>query len=386
MIIRGVSAKEIKDSRGDATIEVLIETNVGKFSSSAPNGKSKGKYEAKPYKKSLEEDIKSLEKLTDYFSSEHLEKFEDLRRIEDIVVGHIGANTLFALESSALKAIAHEQKKEVWQIVNSDDKKIPRFVGNTIGGGLHSEEIIDRHPDFQEFLLIPDEGTAEKNFKKNIESKKYVEEFLMKKDKKFSGKKNDENAWATSLNEKDVLEILFKTGSPLGVDAAASSFYKRRKYLYQNPPLKRDAKEQFMYVYNLIKNFKLLYVEDPFDETDFESFSLLLKKVGNSALIVGDDLTVTNYERVKKAIKEKSINALLMKPNQNGSLIDFSRIVHLAKENDLKIIFSHRSGETMENILSDLAVGFGADFIKCGITGDEREAKIKRIIEIEKKF
>ena len=386
MIIKKVGAKKIKDSRGEDTIEVSINTNVGKFSSSAPNGKSKGKYEAKTYKKNLEGDIKSLNDLSEYFSSEHLEKFEDLRRIEDIVKGHVGANTLFALESSALKAISKEQKKEVWEIINSDSKTIPRFVGNAIGGGLHSDKIIDKRPDFQEFLLISNEGNAKKNFDKNLESKESLEEDLIRKDKKFSKKKNDENAWATSLNEKEVLEILKKLNIPLGVDIAASSFYKRKKYLYENPPLKRDAKEQLMYLYNLIKNFNLFYVEDPFDEEDFESFAELLKRVGDKTLIVGDDLTVTNYSRVKKAIEKKSINALLMKPNQNGSLIDFSRIFELAKENGLKIIFSHRSGETAEDILADLAVGFGADFIKCGITGKERLAKIKRIIEIEKQI
>jgi enolase len=101
-------------------------------------------------------------------------------------------------------------------------------------------------------------------------------------------------------------------------------------------------------------------------------------------MVVGDDLTVTNYKRLKKAIEMNSINAILMKPNQNGSLIDVAKVAQLAKDNGIKMIFSHRSGETMENILADVAFGFGADFIKCGITGDVREAKIKRLIEIEK--
>lgn len=383
MIIKGVDAKEIKDSRGDPTIEVTIETDVGKFSSSAPNGKSKGKYESKPYKKSIEEDIKSLKKLSDYFSTEYLEKFDDLRRIEDIVKGHIGANTLFALESAALKAIAKEQKKEIWQIINPKAKKIPRLVGNCIGGGLHSELIDDKRPDFQEFLLIPKPNSTVESFKLNTEAKKLTENILKKKDSKFKSKKNDENAWMTSLNEKEVLSILMETKIPLGLDIASSGFYKRKKYHYKNPPLDRTEGEQLMYISNLIRNFNLLYVEDAFDEENFESFSKLLK-IHPDTLIVGDDLTVTNYGRLKKAIEMKAINALIMKPNQNGSLIDVKRVALLAKEHNIKMIFSHRSGETMENILADLAFGFEADFIKCGITGDVREAKIKRLIEIEK--
>jgi enolase len=101
-------------------------------------------------------------------------------------------------------------------------------------------------------------------------------------------------------------------------------------------------------------------------------------------LIVGDDLTVTNYDKLKKAIESKSINAIIVKPNQTGSLLDVSQVCKIAKDNNVKIVFSHRSGETEENILADLAFGFGADFFKCGIIGKEREAKLKRLIEIEK--
>ena len=153
MIIKEVYGKIIKDSRKDQTIEVTIKTNVGKFSASAPNGKSKGKNEAKPYIKSIQKDVESLGKLSDYFSEEHIEKFSDLRRIEDIVKGHIGANTLFAFESAVLKAVSKEQKKEIWQLINPDAKKIPRIVGNSAEGGMHS--LSTKKPDFQEFLLIP---------------------------------------------------------------------------------------------------------------------------------------------------------------------------------------------------------------------------------------
>jgi enolase len=179
------------------------------------------------------------------------------------------------------------------------------------------------------------------------------------------------------------LDILKKTKLAIGIDVAASTFYKRKNYNYKNPVFKRTIEEQMEYLSNLIKNFNIYYVEDPFDENDFESFAKLLKRFPDR-LIVGDDLTATNPKRSEKAIKMKSINAIIIKPNQIGSLIEVKEVCELAKKNNIKIVFSHRSGETEETILADLAFGFGADFFKCGITGKEREVKIKRLIEIEK--
>lgn len=391
MIIKAVDAKSILNSRGEKTIQIFIKTDFGNFSASAPQGKSTGKHEAKPYRKSLEEDIKTIKKFSDYFSEEILEKFDDLKRIEDIVEGHVGANTLFALESAALKALAKEMKKEIWELVDSSHDffakakkpKFPRLVGNCIGGGKHSAG--GKRPDFQEFLLIPSMKSVKENFGKNNKLKEEVKYLLKNKDNKFKGEKNDEDAWSTSLNEKEVFDILKKLEMPIGVDAAASSFFKRKKYHYENPKLDRTKEEQFEYISNLVKNFGIFYVEDPFEEEDFESFAKLLKKFPSS-LIVGDDLTVTNVKRLEKAIHLKSINAVIVKPNQNGSLIEVKRVCELAKKNNIKIVFSHRSGETKEDILADLAFGFQADFFKCGITGREREAKMKRLIEIERSF
>src|SRR3989339_82313 len=318
MIVQGVSAKEILDSREEKTIFVTIKTNLGDFSASAPNGKSKGKFEKKIYKKNLETDIKTLEKFNDYFTEEIIDKFDDLRRIEDILEGHVGGNTILAFEFALLKALAKEQKKEIWELINPNAKKFPRLVGNCIGGGLHSNIKGAKKPDFQEFLLIPDTKTVKEAWELNKKAKKEAEELLKNADKKFKSEKNDEDAWITSLNEKQVLEILSK-----------------------------------------------------------------LTKLFPNRLIVGDDLTVTNQKRLEQAIREKSINALIVKPNQCGSLIEVKNVVKLARKNNLKIIFSHRSGETEESILADLAFGFQADFFKSGITGKEREVKIKRLIEIE---
>lgn len=384
VIVKEVSAREISDSRKDKTILVSIVTNVGSFSASAPTGKSTGKYEAVPYKKSLSEDIKTLQEFSGYFSKDIIEKFEDLRRIEDIIEGHLGANTSFALESAILKALAKEQKKEIWQLINPDATKFPRLVGNCIGGGKHSDTE-GKKPDFQEFLLIPDKKTVKEALNVLADSKKHTEYLLKKRDKNFKGKKNDEDAWMTSLNDKEVLDVLSEIKIPIGIDVAASGFFKRKKYHYENPLLKRTGEEQEGYLSNLLGNYNIIYMEDPFDEDDFKSFAELKKKFPNR-MIVGDDLTTTNQKRLEKAIKNKSISAIIVKPNQIGSLSKVKQVCEFAKKNNVKIVFSHRSGETEEDILADLAFGFQAEFLKCGITGKERESKIKRLIEIQKDF
>jgi len=397
VIVKGVSAKSILDSRKDKTIFIKIKTDVGDFSASAPNGKSTGKHEAKSYKKSLDGDIKTIKDFKDYFSQEVIENFNDLKRIEDIVDRHVGANTLFALESAVLKALAKEQKKEIWELINFDAKKsklkFPRLVGNCIGGGKHAELIDGKKPDFQEFLLIPECDSVIQSQNINKSAKVNAQIILENVDEKFKGKKSDEYAWMTSLDDKRVLEVLKDLKDNIyderklyldeGLDVAASSFYKRKKYHYNNPMLQRVDDEQLGYLSNLIKNFHLLYIEDPFGEEEFESFAKLLKKFPDR-LIVGDDLIVTNSKRLEKAIKMKSVNAIIVKPNQCGSLLEVRRVCELAKENNIKIVFSHRSGETDETILADLAFGFQADFFKCGIEGDVREGKINRLIEIEK--
>ena len=377
MKINSVSGRAILDSRKEKTILVSISTDVGSFSASAPTGKSTGKHEAKTYRKNLEGDIKKLKDFSDYFSEEEFTCFDCLEKVEETLDRQIGGNTMFALESAVLKAIASEKGKEVWELINPKAKRHPFLLGNVIGGGKHSSS--ERKPDFQEFLLIS------KSLEKLKRAKVEAEELLKKFDDKFKSKKNDENAWMTSLNEKIVLDIMYRLKNKfkiqIGLDIAASSYYKRKKYHSLNPKLDRDAEEQLGYVSNLVKNYEILYIEDGFGEDEFEDFAKLLKKFPNR-LIVGDDLTTTNLKRLEKAIDKKSISGIIVKPNQIGSLVEVKKVCELARENKIKIVFSHRSGETEESILADLAFGFGADYFKCGIDGKEREAKLERLGKI----
>ena len=372
MIIKEVGARAVKDSRGENTIEV----SVNSIKASSPSGKSTGIYETKPYRKSLKWNVNFFNK-TKEFDNLEINSFGDLKKVEKLLkkklklknVKEFGANALFAFESAVLKALAKDKGIELWQVINSKAKKFPTPVGNAVGGGLHSSN--KNKPEFQEFLLIP----KEKSFSKNV---KVMNRIYSKLKTKL---KNDEGAWQTSLSNEEVFETLSKFKNiRFGTDVAASGFYKKGKYCYKEN--KFDKKGQINYVNDLIKKYNLFYVEDALEEEDFSGFS----KVKSKNLVVGDDLTATQINRLKKAIRKKSVNAMIIKPNQNGSLLEVKKVFEICKRNKIRTIMSHRSGETLDNALADYSFGFGADYIKCGISTKWREAKLKRMVEIERKL
>jgi enolase len=379
MKIKEVKARIILDSRKEKTIEV----SVNNCKSSAPSGKSTGKYENPSYNSGIETDFIFVNNLK---IDEDIKKFEDLAKIEKIVSRKVGANTLFALEASILKALAKEQGKELWQILNSKAQKFPRILSNTIGGGCHSSGI---KPDFQEFLIVCDKNPAEGR-EQNLNSYYEAGEILENLNKRTG--KNDENAWQTSLSNEQTLEIMKDVQENIfdetavhmdvGLDIAASQFCKGEKYYYLNDKKILSRQEQIDYVAELSKKFNLTYIEDPLDEEDFDGFAELKKKT--NCLIVGDDLTVTNLERLKKAIKNKSIGGMIIKPNQTGSLIEVKNVIDLCKKNKIFTIMSHRSGETLDSTISDLAFAWACDFIKTPVIGKERVVKVDRLVEIEK--
>jgi len=374
MLIKEVRACKIKDSRGDYTIEV----SVNKARASSPSGKSRGKHETKPYKKSIDWNIKFLN--TTKFDLE-INSFSDLKKVESFIekkakikdAKQFGADALFALESAVLKALAKSQKKQLWQIINPKAKCFPVPLGNAIGGGLHSKKF-KVHPTIQEFLIIPGEKSAAKNVK--------VMQTVYKHLKKISKSKsvNDEGALQVPLSDEDILDILYMYIGVvrIGLDVAATSFYKKGSYCYKNKCL--DRKAQIYYINHLIKKYKLLYVEDPLEEEDFSGFT----KISKNTMVCGDDLTATHKNRLKKAIRNKSINAMIIKPNQNGSLVELKEIFEICRKHKIKTVLSHRSGETMDDALADYAFGFQADFIKTGISTKWRKVKLTRLIKIEK--
>lgn len=380
MNIKKVGAKVVKDSRNENTILVWIETSKGTFSTISPNGKSTGKYEVKPYLRNLKKEIEYIKKLN--VNKLNIKKFDDLIKVEKYV--KLGGNSLFALEASLLKSLAKEKDLELYEFLGG--KKIYiGSVGNAIGGGLHSKGINNKKPDFQEFHFI----SKNKNFYENVKTNNIAYNLLKKILK--SKKTNDEGALETELSNEEVLDIMkyvkdimIKKGFKLdiGLDIAASSFFNK-KYFYNNPKMVLNREKQIEYVGDLIEKYNLFYIEDALEENDFEGFNLLMKKFKNKCLIVGDDLITTNPDRLKKAIKNKSINAVIVKPNQIGSMIKVKEVIDICKKNKIKTIISHRSGESEDYTIADLGVGFDVDFIKTGIYGKVRESKLKRLVDIE---
>jgi len=401
-IERGV-ARIIRNSRREKTVEISFKTHIGTFVSSAPSGKSKGKSEVPDYN---ERGIGWSTKLANDFLRRLTHKNVILKDISELAelekrikeyerdFGKLGGNVVYAIETALLKACAKENKKQLWEFVlgSKNHKKInfPMPVGNCIGGGLHSAGVKGKKPDFQEFLLIPKEETFSKAVSKNIHAYFYAKRLVKKKQRSLFMKGNDESAWNTGLSNEETLQVLSEVASKyslrIGLDVASSSFCDNKGYYqYQNKKLIRDRTEQVEYMTLLAKKFNIFYLEDPLMEDDFSGFKELSENLKNTkTMVVGDDLTTTNPKRVERAFRANSISAMIVKPNQIGSLIEVKKVMDFCKKNKIKTIFSHRSGETMDDALADYAVGFQADFIKTGIFGKERLVKLRRVMEIEK--
>jgi enolase len=401
MFVQEVKPVLIRNSRKEKTIQIEVKTFEGKFFASAPSGKSKGKSEVAPYNsKGIVRSMKMLKVFCKKLENKNfmIKKVDDLKQLVELMkrfearFGNFGGNVYYAIETAFLKAAAANTKRELWELINDDvneglKPKMPMPIGNCIGGGLHSKKIKGKRPDFQEFLLIPREKTYSHAVTVNLRAYEYARKLLR------ANTKNDENAWMTAKTNEEVLDILKLVGKKyklrIGLDVAASSFYEKGYYRYQNKELIRDKVDQSDYIEKLIKKYNLFYVEDGMQEEDFSGFKELLnlvKEEKKKTMIVGDDLTTTNIRLVRRAINSGSINAMIVKPNQIGSIMEVKKVVEFCKKHDIKMIFSHRSGETMDDSLADYCVGFGGQFMKAGIFGRERLIKMRRVMEIEKRL
>ncbi len=386
MQIKSVKAVKIKDSNNKDAIEVIINN---KFKGSSPSGTSTGKYEVYPYSsKGINFSINFVNNiLNKQLKNVELATFEDLEILESGLWDYdnsnnlsvIGGNTVIALEYALLKAMF---PKGVFKGL-SDKFSIPMPLGNVIGGGKHAKNSCD----IQEFLLLP---TAD-SFKEAANANRLAHEIT---GRILNSKQDQESAWTRKAGTDQILELLKdvteqvekKTGVKisLGMDVAASSIYSKRKYHYENFSKSRkefslSINEQAEWINSLIKRYKIKYVEDAFEENDFNSFG----KLNDSALISGDDLICTNLDRLKRAVGK--INAVIVKPNQIGSLIETKKVIDFALKNNITPVFSHRAGETLDTTICHLAVAWQVPIVKFGIKGAYREAKLNEIARIESK-
>ena len=388
MLIEDVLYRIVFDSRGNPTVEceVFAENCYGR--AIAPSGASTGTHEAvvvDPFKaEEIEEKVSKALIGLSIFDQREIDK--TLREIDGTEnFSNIGGNFAITASLACAKAAANALGIPLFQYLGGAfAEEFPYPLGNVIGGGKHAEG----STSIQEFLIIP---VGAKNFFEaqltNTRVHKKIREIL--KEKGIFAAKGDEGAWACQISDEEAFEILSEAISRvedehgikvrMGIDVAASELWDGTHYVYKDKKL--TSEEQISYMAELIDRYNLLYVEDPLHEEDFEGFAELTKQV--KAMVCGDDLLVTNVKRIKKAIEVGSVNTVLIKPNQIGTLSDTVDAVNLAKDAGWDVVFSHRSGETEDEYLAHLALAFNATLIKTGVVGGERIAKLNELIRLE---
>ncbi len=391
MKIQELKIRKILASNTKFTLEVEGRINEFRERASVPFGTSRGKHEAVYLP--INSAMISFEKVKKSLLRENFEDVKDVDKTLRIIDGtenfsKIGANVALAISYVCAKLFAKIEEKEIYEYISEiarTEPSIPRPICNVIGGGKHGGST-----EIQEFHILP---IHEKSFSESISTiaRKYTEiaEELKKTDPFFSHSRNLESAWLTSFTHEKILEVLEKFSNEdyrIGIDFAASHLWdeKFQRYVYPFLGAKLNIQQQVNFVSSLLRDYPITFVEDPFEEDDFISFSTLTSLFPGK-IICGDDLYATNVKRLRKGIEFKSSNAVLIKPNQVGTITDTIEFVKLAKRHNIVCVMSHRSGETEEIILSHLAVGLGCDFFKLGI-GGERAVKINEILRIEERF
>lgn len=402
--IRKVVARELFDSRGNPTVETEVWTDksVGRFI--VPSGASTGEYEAVELRdggnrflgKGVQKAVKNVNDIIgpkvigmDVLDQETLDKtMIELDGTPN--KGKLGANAILSVSIAALKAAAMAEGKHVFQYIGNNTK-LPNPSLNIINGGKHAGGDLA----IQEFMIIPHGfPTIREGLRGASEVYHYLKKFLKEKYGASAINVGDEGGFAPPLDfASDAISAIetaienagYQIGKEIsvGLDPAASEFFKDGKYHVDTKKLTPD--EMVDYYVDLVKQHPIItLIEDPFEENAFDTFAALVKKIGSNIDIVGDDLTVTNVNRIETAIKQQSMNYLLLKVNQIGTFTESKAAFDLSKKQGWGVMISHRSGETEDSFIADLAVGLGAEKIKSGAPArSERLAKYNQLMRIE---
>jgi len=395
-LVTEVRLRRVLDSRGNATVEADVNTESGGFGrAAAPSGASTGAYEA--VERPAEEAIARARELA-------IPRIEgqvyagDQRGVDRALRGadgtedfsEIGANSAVAISMAAAKAGADVAGLPLYQHLGGAFRgdSFPTPLGNVVGGGEHAADATH----IQEFLAAPvgAPSVTDAAFA-NAEVHATVAEILA--DRGHAAGKGDEGAWAPAIDDAAAFEIvdeaIERTSDAvgfeirMGLDVAATELFDDEAGGYRYGDATRAPDEQIDYVASLVEEYDLVYVEDPLTEDDFEGFAALTDRVPDDTLVCGDDLFVTNVERIRRGIDEGAANSVLVKPNQIGTLSDAFDAVELATRGGYDAVISHRSGETEDTTIAHLAVATDAPFVKTGAVGGERTAKLNELIRIE---
>jgi len=390
-----IQLRKILDSRGNPTVEADIYTETGFGRSAAPSGASTGLYEAKV----VEPDVAIEHALKNLVPSLIGEDSRDQINIDGILrdvdgtgnFSTIGANVAVAISLANARAAASSLGIELFQYLGGAFvPTLPLPIGNVIGGGAHA----DNATEIQEFLVVATgaSGPTEAVFSNAAVHRKIRD--LLKERGKSCGK-GDEGAWAPQVIDAEAFELVNEAVSTIsddldisiriGLDMAASQlWHEDGTYHYRDKA--RTTEEQIAYVCELVDRYDLIYVEDPLHEEDFSGFADLTTQVGDRCLVCGDDLFVTSSSRIVQGIEQGSANCVLIKPNQVGTLSDTFEAIHLAHSSGMDTVMSHRSGETTDMTIAHLATAFRCIFLKTGVVGGERTAKLNELIRIEEQI
>lgn len=398
--ITSINERLVFNSRGDKTIEIdVVSDNHYLGRACAPSGASVGLYEAQSF---IENDPqKTIEKFRSIKGKFIGLDSGDLKSIDDILKSYdrsptysnIGGSVAYAITIASIDSASKSLGLPFYKILNPKIDKInfPFPLGNMLGGGAHAGS---GTPDLQEYLVCPIGAKSifealEINSKIHKELKKELEKI----DHKFTGGKGDEGAWAPNIDNDKAIETLenvirncgydIKNEVRLGIDFASSSLWNPEKkvYEYKRHGKMRTAEDQLDYADQLIKQYNLIYAEDPLNEEDFDGMSRLTL-LNPHCLVTGDDLLVTSKERVERAIQKHSCTGAILKVNQAGSLYDSLLFAKKCNDNDIKIITSHRSGESVDNHISHIAIATNSVMLKSGVVGGERVSKLNEFIRL----
>jgi enolase len=397
--ITSLHGRILFNSRGSKTIEIdVITDNKFMGRACAPSGASVGKLEAQSFpenkaEKALAAFNANSKKFIGLPAEDMQALYNVLRSIDDTDnYSKIGGSIAYALSIAAVDSAAKALNIPLFELLKpSKPYRFPFPLGNILGGGAHAGP---GTPDIQEILACPIGAKSimealEMNFKLHAETRKVIESI----DKRFTYGRGDEGAWAPNVNNDQALEIVEKAAKncgytlgkdmAIGIDFASSSFWDEdnKVYDYARQEIKRDTGEQIEFANKLMRDYKLAYAEDPVHEGDFESMAVLTKK-NPKTLVTGDDMLVTNAGMVKKAVKYGACSGAILKVNQAGSLYDAMKFAEECKKSNIKIITSHRSGESVDSHISHIAVATGSKMIKTGVLGGERIAKLNELLRL----
>ena len=408
--IQKIHAREILDSRGNPTVEVDVITLDGIVGRSAvPSGASTGEHEAielRDLKKDryLGKGVRNAVKNINITIAEALNGANvlDQENIDNHLIkldgtenkSNLGANALLGVSMSVAHAAAKTENKSLFHYLGGDDATImPVPMMNILNGGSHADNSVD----IQEFMVVP-YGASKFSEALQMGTEIFHHLKLVLRKRNLTTSVGDEGGFAPNLeSNQEALDIILKAIELAGyrpgediyisLDVAASELYEQNKYHLYSEGKKLNSKEMTSYLSSLVKQYPIISIEDGLNEDDWAGWTHLTKKLGSQIQIVGDDLTVTNIKRLKRAIDEKSMNAILIKLNQIGTVTETIEAVKMAKIAGFGAIISHRSGETEDTTIADLAVAMGMGQIKTGSASrTDRICKYNQLLRIEEEL